>query len=58
MEREGYVSLWIGIIDSDLELSKYLELGYTDDGDYIPSQFLTDFNIDLNPQNSFSKNLS
>ncbi len=48
MEREGYVSLWIGIIDSDLELTKYLELGYTDDGDYIPSQFLTDFNIDVN----------
>lgn len=64
MEREGYVSLWIGIIDSDFELSKYLELGYTDDGDYIPSQFLTDFNIDLDEfdeeftERNFAKNLT
>lgn len=48
MEREGYVSLWVGNTISDMELSKYLEIGFTDDGDYIPSQFLIDFNIDVN----------
>ncbi len=47
MEREGYVSIWIGIFSSDSELQKYLELGFTDDGDYIPSQFMKDYNIDV-----------
>ena len=64
MESEGYVSLWVGVIDSDLEFSKYLELEYTDDGDYIPSQFLMDFNIDVNEfeedftEGKFAENLT
>ena len=33
MEKEGYVSLWIGNIKSDDELMAYVELEYTDDGD-------------------------
>ena len=45
MEREGYVSLWIGNFKSDEELLKYVELIYTEDGDCLPSQFLQDFNI-------------
>ena len=40
MEKEGYVSLWIGNIKSDDELMAYVELEYTDDGDCIPSKFL------------------
>ena len=48
MEREGYVSLWIGNSKSDEELLEYVELVYTDDGDWLPSQFLQDFNIDIN----------
>lgn len=47
MEREGYVSLWIGNIKTDDELLEYVELVYTDDGDWLPSQFLKDFNIDI-----------
>lgn len=47
MEREGYVSLWIGNSKSDEELLEYVELVYTDDGDFLPSQFLQDFNIDI-----------
>ena len=45
MEREGYVSLWIGNIKSDDELIAYVELEYTDDGDCIPSKFLKDFSM-------------
>ena len=47
MEKEGYVSLWIGNSKSDEELLEYVELVYTDDGDWLPSQFLQDFNIDI-----------
>ncbi|MCH5138498.1 immunity 22 family protein [Clostridiaceae bacterium UIB06] len=47
MEKEGYVSLWIGNIKSDRALSEYVELIYTDDGDCVPSLFLQDFNIDI-----------
>lgn len=47
MEREGYVSLWIGNSKSDEELLEYVELAYTDDGDFLPAQFLKDFNIDI-----------
>ncbi|SHJ56724.1 Immunity protein 22 [Clostridium amylolyticum] len=47
MEREGYVSLWIGNIKTDDELLEYVELVYTDAGDWLPSQFLKDFNIDI-----------
>ena len=47
MEKEGYVSLWIGNMKSDNELLEYVELGYTEDGDWAPSKFLIDFNIDI-----------
>lgn len=45
MEKEGYVSLWIGNIRSDEQLAAYVEVGYTEDGDCTPSQFLKDFQI-------------
>ncbi|MGC4378930.1 immunity 22 family protein [Fictibacillus sp. Mic-4] len=47
MEKKGYVSLWIGNIKNEELLSNYVELVYTDDGDFLPSPFLTDFNIDI-----------
>ena len=47
MEQEGYVSLWIGKSESDEELLNYVETDYTEDGDCLPSQFLKDFNIDI-----------
>ena len=47
MEKEGYVSLWIGNLESDEKLLEYVELVYTDDGEWLPSQFLQDFNIDI-----------
>lgn len=47
MEQDGYVSLWIGKSESDEELLNYVETDYTEDGDCLPSQFLKDFNIDI-----------
>jgi hypothetical protein len=46
MEKEGFVSLWIGNIDSQDSLDEYAELIYTDEGEWLPSTFLADFNID------------
>ncbi|MBU8572160.1 immunity 22 family protein [Bacillus subtilis] len=48
MERQNFVSLWIGSINDDESLSKYVELDYNEDeGDFSPSQFLIDFDIDI-----------
>ena len=35
MEKIGYVSLWVGNIKSEDELSKYVELIYTENCDWI-----------------------
>lgn len=48
MEKEGVVSLWIGNMESDSELSEYVDLVYTDDEDELkPSKFLEHFQIDV-----------
>jgi hypothetical protein len=45
MQEEGVVSLWVGQADSPDALDAYLEFGYTEDGDRIPSPFAADFGI-------------
>ncbi|AIQ15180.1 immunity 22 family protein [Paenibacillus durus] len=47
MEKEGIVSLWVGSIKSDNELMKYVTLIYDQEGECLPSQFIKDFNIDM-----------
>lgn len=47
MEKQGYISLWVGHIVNEEELNEYLELIYTDEGELLPSGFLRDFHIDL-----------
>lgn len=47
MEREGFVSLWLGNSYSQDLLDEYAQLVYPDSGDWVPSEFLTDFNIDM-----------
>lgn len=46
MEREGYVSLWVGNFSSKEEMENYLHISYDEDGDAIPSRFEEDFDID------------
>lgn len=47
MEKEGYVSLWVGNALSDEMLEEYLEVGYDDDGNGEKSAFLHDYEIEL-----------
>jgi hypothetical protein len=47
MEYQGYVSLWIGKIQNEDKLYNYTNISYTDDGDVQPSEFMNDFNINI-----------
>ncbi|WP_445670567.1 immunity 22 family protein [Peribacillus sp. FSL K6-1552] len=46
MQKEGFVSFWVGNINSSEELDNLLEISYTEDGDFIPSMFARGFGID------------
>jgi len=46
MENEGFVSLFIGNLDSFKDLQNYVLIEYTEDGDALPSEFGKEFNID------------
>ncbi|GGE63226.1 immunity 22 family protein [Priestia taiwanensis] len=46
MQKEGYVSFWIGNINSLEELESLLKVTYTEDGDYVPSLFARGFDIE------------
>jgi hypothetical protein len=45
MEKEGFVSLWVGNVQSLEELDRLLAVSYSDEGDFIPSIFAKHFNI-------------
>lgn len=46
MQKEGFVSFWVGNINSSEELDNLLEISYIEDGDLIPSMFARSFGID------------
>ena len=41
METENTVSIWIGNFDTKLELDEFITLKYDDEGEAIPSMFLS-----------------
>ena len=43
--RDKYVSLWMGRADSATSLDEYLKVGFSGDGDLIPSTFSKNFGI-------------
>ncbi|WP_238655358.1 immunity 22 family protein [Paenibacillus piscarius] len=45
MEQEGFVSLWVGNVQSLEELDRLLTVSYSDEGDFIPSIFANYFEI-------------
>ncbi|MFF2484324.1 immunity 22 family protein [Paenibacillus sp. NPDC058071] len=45
MEKEGFVSLWVGKVQSAAELSNLLAVSYSDEGDFVPSIFAKHFEI-------------
>ncbi|TYS69757.1 hypothetical protein FZC76_05855 [Sutcliffiella horikoshii] len=46
MEKKGWVSIWFGNFSGN-SIGEYVDLGYDDDGESIPSQFFKDFKIDM-----------
>lgn len=47
MEKKGIVSLWLGNVENKAQLDSYVELKYDDEGESIPSEFLLDYQIDM-----------
>lgn len=45
MEKVGFVSLWVGSVQSSEELDRLLVVSYSDEGDFIPSIFARHFEI-------------
>ncbi len=45
MREEEMVSLWVGHVESSNALDAYMVVGYSEDGDFIPSPFAKDFGI-------------
>ncbi|MGN7287488.1 immunity 22 family protein [Shouchella rhizosphaerae] len=46
MEKQGWVSIWLGNIKED-SIGEYVDLTYDEDGESGPSKFFNDFNIDM-----------
>ncbi|MEF2293163.1 MULTISPECIES: immunity 22 family protein [Virgibacillus] len=47
MEKQGWVSIWLGNISDEDSIEEYVDLTYDEDGESVPSQFFIDFNIDM-----------
>lgn len=47
MEKQGWVSIWLGNINDEDSIEGYVDLTYDKDGESVPSQFFIDFNIDM-----------
>lgn len=48
MEKQGWVSIWLGNFIDYNSIREYVDLTYDEDGDSVPSQFFIDFNIQKN----------
>ena len=47
MEKQGWVSIWLGNIKDEESIGEYVDSIYDEDGESVPSQFFIDFNIDM-----------
>lgn len=47
MEKQGWVSIWLGNINDENSIEEYVDLTYDEDGESVPSQFFMDFSIDM-----------
>lgn len=47
MEKQGWVSIWLGISKDEDSIEDYVDLSYGEDGKSVPSKFFIDFNIDM-----------
>ncbi|WZX99153.1 immunity 22 family protein [Bacillus sp. FSL W7-1360] len=46
MEKNGFVSLWLGKVEKSEEMDGLLQPSYTSDGDFVPSVFARSFKIE------------
>lgn len=51
MEKQGWVSIWLGNIKEEDSIGDYVDLTYDEDGESVPSKFFIDFNIDMDETN-------
>lgn len=47
MEKQGWVSVWLGNINDEDSIGEYVNLTYDEDGESVSSQFFIDFKIDV-----------
>jgi hypothetical protein len=47
VQKQGRVSIWLGNIESQNHLDKYVNLTYDEDGESVTSKFFLDFNVDM-----------
>lgn len=47
MEKQGWVSVWLGNINDEDSIGEYVDLTYDEDDESVPSQFFIDFKIDV-----------
>ncbi|USK68813.1 immunity 22 family protein [Peribacillus asahii] len=47
MEKQGWVSIWLGNIKEENSIGEYVDLTYDEDGESVPSKFFIDFKIDM-----------
>jgi hypothetical protein len=47
MEKQGWVSIWLGNINDEDSIGEYVDLTYDEDGESVPSPFFIEFNIDM-----------
>ncbi|GAF65105.1 hypothetical protein BTS2_2003 [Bacillus sp. TS-2] len=47
MEKQGWVSIWLGTLKEEDSIEDYVDLTYDEDGESVPSKFFIDFNIDM-----------
>ena len=47
MEKQGWVSIWLGNINDENSIEEYVDLTYDEDGESMSSQFFRDFKIDM-----------
>ncbi|MEK5215944.1 immunity 22 family protein [Psychrobacillus sp. FSL H8-0487] len=47
MEKQGWVSIWVGNIKEEDSIEEYVDLTYDEKGESVPSKFFIDFNIDM-----------
>lgn len=47
MEKQGWVSVWLGNLNDEDSIGEHVDLTYDEDGESVPSQFFIDFKIDV-----------